>query len=738
MKRRRFIQNLGLGAAPVALGSSLNFDGTQDFPVYDYKQPPLLKDAVSKDGQILVRLEFTSEGRIATELKSKINIKKGKIARTRSWFFEKADDEFITDSNELNLAHSGSDTDVMVLWLDEFSEETQISVDSKKDKFQFTLGDLVKSLEATGKIGETSVLANFLLDKEIGELDPADVGIEDAGDNFTFIIMADPQGGEPADSDTRMKIHNAFVEESIRLANEIKAKPAFCMMLGDIVDHQGEARHFAQMARFFERLKMPVLYEIGNHESRYRTRFSPGYNLSGFNNYFAAQKALNGMDKLLYSFNLGKWHFVVWPDPLRSTFWENHPHYFDWLERDLEKYKNRPTIFLQHIPIHPIGINPLINYAESVTVKRTLFDILSKHGNVKNIYSGHVHIPVKSSFKTAVEYKGINCINLPAAGYRPRAFGEQDYYGGPAQGIAIIDIKDEGLTTTHKTVTLEEYEYPKKLTRFDDEKYPLWLKYKWELPAEKQFINGSFADDLKNWGRRFVYQEDEDPANICEAQIKDRQPTLYLKMRRRGYMKPGQDRLPQDINRIFQAVQLEKGQNPVLEFRYKPDGKNCDFNGYCGAYIWVEGFKGPNQTVNLLYFLNKAMINLGGTYGRNGSTKPVIYSLDETPDQWQNVQINVRQDFDKNTDRMKYDDARPDRLVVSAGTWHVNDGEEQPFACWFTGFRLNYNPVESNVDGKEIQLTPDDKKWWRGKYQPTSNIAGEHHYHTEGWNKLKY
>ncbi|MFW6277681.1 MAG: hypothetical protein ACOC1J_03330, partial [Prolixibacteraceae bacterium] len=228
MKRRRFIQNLGLGAAPVALGSSLNFDGTQDFPVYDYKQPTLLKDAVSKDGQILVRLEFTSEGRIAAELKSKINIKKGKIARTRSWFFEKADDEFITDSNELNLAHSGSDTDVMVLWLDEFSEETQISVDSKKDKFQFTLGDLVKSLEATGKIGETSVLANFLLDKEIGELDPADVGIEDAGDNFTFIIMADPQGGEPADSDTRMKIHNAFVEESIRLANEIKAKPAFC------------------------------------------------------------------------------------------------------------------------------------------------------------------------------------------------------------------------------------------------------------------------------------------------------------------------------------------------------------------------------------------------------------------------------------------------------------------------------------------------------------------------------
>ena len=741
MKRRRFIQNLGLGAAPVALGPSFNFDGKQDFPVYDYKQPTLLKDAVSKDGQILVRLEFTSAGRIASELKSKIDIKKGKIARSRSWFFEKADDEFITDSQQLNLAQANSDTDVLVLWLDDFSEETEIAVDSGKEKFQFTLGDLVKSLEATGKIGETSILANFLLDKEIGELEPADVGIEDAGDDFTFIIMADPQGGDttnPEDVNTRMKIHNAFVEESIRLANEIKAKPSFCLMLGDIVDHQGEARHFAQMAKFFEELKMPVLYEIGNHESRYSTRFRPGYNLSGFNNYFAAQKALNGMDKLLYSFNLGKWHFVVWPDPLRGTFWENHPHYFDWLERDLEKYKNRPTIFMQHIPMHPVGINPLINYAESVTVKRTIFDILSKHGNVKNIYSGHVHIPVKSSFKTAVEYKGINCINLPAAGYRPRAFGEQDYYGGPSQGIAIVDIKGDELTTTYKTVTLEEYQYPKKLTQFDDEKYPLWLKYKWELPAEKQFINGNFADGTANWGRRFVYQEDTHPANICEARTEDGQSALYLKMRRRGYMAPGQDRLPQDINRIFQAVELEPGKNPVLKFRYKLDGENCDFNGYCGAYIWVEGFKGPNQVVNLLYFLNKAMINLGGTYGRNGGVKPVIFSLDETPDQWKNVQINVKQDFEKNSDGMKYNDARPDRLVVSAGTWHVNDGDEQPFAGWFTGFKVNYNSAESNADGKEIELTPDDKKWWRGKYQRSTNIAGEHHYHTEGWDQLKY
>jgi hypothetical protein len=277
------------------------------------------------------------------------------------------------------------------------------------------------------------------------------VGIQNPGDDFSFIIMADPQGGDasnPDDNLCRMKIHNAFIEESIRLANNLKVKPAFCLMLGDIVDHQGEEHHFVQMAKFFERLKMPVLYEMGNHESRYNTSFNPGYNLSGFNNYFAAQKAINGMELLLYSFNLGQWHFVVWPDPLRQLFWENHPHYFDWLERDLEKHKHRPTIFLQHIPMHPIGINPLDNYCETPYVKSLLFDILAKHGNVKTIFSGHVHIPVKSSLKTTVSHRGINCINLPAAGYRPRAFGEEDFYGGPAQGICIVDIKGDKMSAT--------------------------------------------------------------------------------------------------------------------------------------------------------------------------------------------------------------------------------------------------------------------------------------------------
>ncbi len=129
---------------------------------------------------------------------------------------------------------------------------------------------------------------------------------------------------------------------------------------------------------------------------------------------------------------------------------------------------------------------------------------------------------------------------------------------------------------------------------------------------------------------------------------------------------------------------------------------------------------------------------MGGTYGRNNRVEPVIFSLDKTPGAWQNVQINVKTDFEKNLKGMKYDDVRPEKLVISIGTWNVNDAGVQPFAAWFTNFELNNNPGNSNINGVAIALAPDEEKWWRGKLQPSVNIAGEHHYHTKNRKNLTY
>ena len=167
------------------------------------------------------------------------------------------------------------------------------------------------------------IKANLLLDREIGEISLADFGATEAGKNFDFIAMADPQGGFPDDEqqlDTRMKIHNAFIQESVSLANNLDFDPLFTVIIGDVCDKWGYEKDLRQMNAFLSELNSPVIYGIGNHETLLRSEFGPGYNMQAFSNFISAQKAINGLDKLLYSFNAGSWHFVIWPDPLSVRF----------------------------------------------------------------------------------------------------------------------------------------------------------------------------------------------------------------------------------------------------------------------------------------------------------------------------------------------------------------------------------------------------------------------------------
>jgi 3',5'-cyclic AMP phosphodiesterase CpdA len=694
---------------------------------YSYGQITTLEEAWTKEGLINIRLEFrASENPDISVSKGKISISKGKLSRIKEYFFEA--DEDVLDGQNFDLQVSNQKSDIIALWIAEASSDTKIQIADRSGKADFKLEHLVQQQEITLTIGGMTISANFLLDREIAEIKPADFHASDPGEEFRLVVMADPQGGDPeqeGNHPTRMKIHNAWTEESIRQTNLME--PAATLILGDIVDSQGEERNFIQMAEFFKKLNTPILYAIGNHETRYRSVFTPGYNMEAFNNYFEAQKKINGLELMLYSFNMGKWHFIVWPDPLRANFWETHPHYFDWLERNLEKHKNRPTIFFQHVPAHPIGINPLINYAESVDVKRTLLEILSAHGNVQYIFSGHVHIPVKASFKTAVSIKGMKLINLPAAGYRSRAFGEEDFHGGPCQGILVLDFKEETCRAVFRTVMEEEYAYPDQLPVFDEERYPLWLRHKWELPAVDQIVNGNFDNDARGWARRFVYIEDKHPSNICASRTMDGENALFLYSRKRGFDMTGQDRLPQTINRVCQAVKLKNNEQPEIRFKYKID-ENSDKEGWCGAFVWLEGFQGTFKKLNLIYSSGAAYSGLGENFSKSEFTKNVQLSLNDTAGRWFDVSINPARDHEAHHNT-KYSDLNLDRLVINLGVWTINDAHDFPYGIYFTDFNIKYGGMtDSLVDDQKIIAKPDDRIWWLGKYFPFTHVAGDHRY----------
>ncbi len=739
MKRRKFLQNLSLSGSSLMIAPRLK--GRYDqagpgIPEYRYGYPGTIEDARNREGRIMVRLAFgCPENTRAGNHRGRIKVSGARINRMKEYFFEPGEDLAEPSRHEYDLNTASGNTDVLVLWLDDAGTDTRISVKSPGEDISFALKQLVEKPEFTHTSDDNLITANLLLDREIGGISPEETGIESRGDNFTFIVMADTQGGDTGDENdlrTRIKIHNAFLEESVALANRLQIDPAFTLVAGDICDGQGEKRNLAKMNGILSRLKTPVLYGVGNHETRYSMKSSPGYRMDGFNNYFAAQKAMNGLEKLLYSFNLGQWHFIVWPDPLRSGFWEAHPHYFDWLERDLEKHKDRPTVVFQHVPVHPVGINPLISYTESPYVKRTFVDILARHNNVRYVLSGHVHIPAKASFKTAVSYRGIRFINLPAAGYRPRSFGEADYFGGPTQGFAIAGIKGREIKLTYKTVTGEEYPYPDVLPEFRDGLYPLWFGNKWDLPAQDRVVNGNFENGLEGWGKRYMYEEDREPSNICEVRRSIRPESyasLYLYIRRRGYEAPGQDRMPQSLNRIFQAVRCRPGERPFIEFNYMLEGKNCDLNGLAGAYFWAEAWSGSVPHASITYSAHVMWVNFESVYGRNRSMRPVHFELSALPDTWHRVLINMAGDFNGLAEGKKFEERGIDRIILNLGVWNVNEGHEQPFAVYFDDVRTGYDPRDTtNIDGIPVKQKSNDRLWWRWKNVNRSHAAGEHYY----------
>jgi 3',5'-cyclic AMP phosphodiesterase CpdA len=736
MRRRLFVKKFGQGISSSFLipGIMNGKSEERQEPAYQYPVPENIEEAKNDEGHVVLRLELTgTSNQLNARLKGQILARKSNIKRIKS-YFNLGDNLIDTSKATFNLSAVEGDRHIIALWLDEVTATSEVICKVNGNRISIKLNDILLNQQFEGTSEAFILNANFLLYNEVGVINTGEFRVPATSEQFRFLIMADPQGGDPSydrnGSNTRIKIHNAFIEESIITANELDPLPVFTLILGDFTDHQGEEENFKQMIRIYEDLKCPILLEIGNHETRYRSEFTPGYNMTEFNNYFAAQKKINGLQKLLYSFDLGQWHFIVWPDPLRNNFWETHPHYFDWLERDLEENRDRPTFFFQHVPIHPIGINPLVSYVNPVHINRLLYNILSEYGNVKYIFSGHVHIPVKSSLKTAVTYKGINLINLPPTGYRPRSFGEEDFYGGPCQGMCIIDVDRDTARVYFKTVTHEVFSYPDFFAEYSGDKDPLWFNHKWEIKPVERLVNGNFEEGLKGWMQKFVYREDADPSNICEVRMAPdtQRSALYMYVRRRNYDKPGQDRLPQTLNQLTQVVRVPEQRLPVIQFKYQVDNQHFNPESWNGGFLWIEGFHRNHLMLNHVYSIGKAHRSIGGSYHYSAFTGYSFFDIYDGSVGWNEVKLNLKGDYGTLSRERSFQDLQLEIIVLNLGVWTINKGYQQEAAVFFTDLNIDFidlDSLESSVlNNRKIGFLDKERIWNR----PTRNVAGEHHY----------
>jgi hypothetical protein len=510
--------------------------------------------------------------------------------------------------------------------------------------------------------------------KEYGipaKLDLSSLGLTKTKKKYSFIVMADPQGGNPDVNNVHGRIGptNEKIKKLVESINREPVQPEFVVVVGDVVDDEGETEHFEAMHSMLSEINAPVLYEMGNHETHYTGNATmPGlfdpedeeYNFKLVSNYVLAQKKMSGINRICYSYDVGDIHFIVFPNPMRPGFFETYPC-FDWLEKDLRAHKDQPVVFFHHTPVVPTGHADIVSYSEAPAIKRRIVEYLAAHGNVKYAMSGHEHIPFKSALKTAKVYNGTTYINLPSGGIGTRKYGEPDIVSHPTVGYAVVDV--DGTEMKMKLKHFDDVVNLPKLSEFNPDDCKLWFYEDWELPAFNALKNGDFSEGLKHWGKYFIYQQDRNPS-ITQNVVRDSQKTRALELYI-GKDQPYGNAVT--LNKVAQMIDLQGRDQAYLNLEYKINGQ--DLMGYAGGVVSVALYRGQEILGKIVYSLGKAYHKLDGLYSSKGDY--FHYRCAYKPDVWNTAQINLAEDIaliqrERDT-RLSLKDA--DKVKITLQAW---------------------------------------------------------------------
>lgn len=154
--------------------------------------------------------------------------------------------------------------------------------------------------------------------------------------------------------------------------------PNYVVITGDLI-HEGIATDYAHLKKIIAKeqknLQIPIFVILGNHD---RTKeFYLGYIRETPQEKFYYKKSISGIDNYF----------------LDTTFDNLEQGYLDkkqleWLRNSLQKSPETPALIFMH---HPL-VGPPLEHMKFSILQNSL-DLLQtcKNGNVKGIFSGHIH-----------------------------------------------------------------------------------------------------------------------------------------------------------------------------------------------------------------------------------------------------------------------------------------------------------------------------------------------------------
>lgn len=542
---------------------------------------------------------------------------------------------------------------------------------------------------------------------------PASVfpALEKAGDRFTFVINADQHVNNERPGQKRPSLHNQLFREFIQEINAMTPQPAFVLFNGDNFERGAAPVSTKIFTEGAARLKTLPILVAGNHDVRtfdVTTIFAP------------AQQALNSTTATQFGFDCGQWHFAVLPPPELITP-ENEAGILQALDADLKANQARPTMVFLHYHILPVGLSQLEFYTMPIGQKNRLLNVLTRHGNVKYVICGHVHLGIMPSVRSAWTYKGINFVVAPSP-VKPRPFGEE--YGGftmEGGNYLVVDVRGKEAKLTGRQVgNKAEHVYPETFREFTPEADPRAMTALGELPAQEKLVNGSFADGLKGWLAPYRYAAENVAGYSARSVAKGEGNWAELTV-----MAKGQNWAYGEFTELYQVAQAPKGGAPVLSLNYQP----VEAEKTAGGYVWAAGMKGREvATVMLLkwgppleqrhtlpkvisYLATAGELRGKGLAQLAAEKRALFWNIPEAGGKAHALKLNLAEAYDQANGAGAFKALGVDKVLVGFGTWCMETEGSRSWAL-FGGVELKGAAAGEEKERSAIDGQPLEKGSW--------------------------
>ncbi len=533
--------------------------------------------------------------------------------------------------------------------------------------------------------------------------------LKSVGSEFNFAVISSPSLGNKDSGNSYNS--RKMLRKCLKELNGRQEPPVFTVFLGDLFSRPHSANYKAYLNLLSKTDTVPF-FLLGECDPR------PPYQ-----NFLEFQKRLTGMDSLYYSFDVGKWHFIVLPGFLgyynAEMIMSNDM--LNWLKEDISYNDTKPTVVFTHFNLLPGGcvFYDCFNYPSEL--KNKLLNIISSQGNIKYCFSGHLHAGLKTSKISSWEYEGIKFINTPTL-TPPKKFDDEfeEFQKGLEKGgyYLLVNVNENNLNLIGKLIgNGKEFIYPNNFNNYVDNKIKGYATYVGHMTSSESLVNGNFDSDLKAWNKSFRHGNNSNNNTFAEivANFEKHNNVLNIVSRSKG-----PDLCNEEIMEISQVVSVAKDKTPVFKAEYFLKEKPFEGGGYINISVFEDNeFKlmaflnwgDQKEKTRLLprIFSEKLLGKPGGvnTFKKlAGQRKAIFYNLPSETGKWHKIEINLKTLFNWAKRKSgEFEKQNINKILINIGTWSncCKGGKSSAYFDNIEFFQIDKR-VRSTIDGKRPSM----------------------------------